>query len=218
MIVINYNFYEEYLENEEFSKMFQIRKSYVKNKDRLKYSDDELVKERFVEIFSWTVIKKNLLFEINKIICEIVPNGIIIDPCSGNSFHTFLFKTFCNREVITIDIQPEENAWIKTLEQDGLEYLKNMKIHDNKILILSWIDYTGKELSYNLLKSFKGNLVISIGNYREINSKKYLDELKSKYEIINSYDCMMPWNMIEEIRIFKKILKVYLMFIYIRWI
>lgn len=218
MIVINYNFYEEYLENEEFSKMFQIRKSYVKNKDRLKYSDDELVKERFVEIFSWTVIKKNLLFEINKIICEIVPNGIIIDPCSGNSFHTFLFKTFCNREVITIDIQPEENAWIKTLEQDGLEYLKNMKIHDNKILILSWIDYTGKELSYNLLKSFKGNLVISIGNYREINSKKYLDELKSNYEIINSYDCMMPWNMIEEIRIFKKILKVYLMFIYIRWI
>ena len=204
MIVINYNFYEEYLENEEFSKMFQIRKSYVKNKDRLKYSDDELIKERFVEIFSWTVIKRNLLFEINKIIGEIVPNGIIIDPCSGNSFHTFLFKTFCNREVITIDIQPEENAWVETIEQDGLEYLKNMKIHDNKILILSWIDYTGKELSYNLLKSFKGNLVISIGNYREINSKKYLDELKSNYEIINSYDCMMPWNMIEEIRIFKK--------------
>ena len=204
MIVISYNFYEEYLENEEFSKIFKIRKLYVKNKDKLKYSDDELIRERFVEIFSWTVIKKNILFEINKIISEIVPDGIIIDPCSGNSFHTFLFKTFCNRKVITIDIQPEENAWVETMEQDGLEYLKNMKIHDNKILILSWIDYTGKELSYNLLKSFKGNLVISIGNYREINSKKYLDELKSNYEIINSYDCMMPWNMIEEIRIFKK--------------
>lgn len=204
MIVINYNFYEEYLENEEFSKIFKIRKLYVKNKDKLKYFDDELVRERFVEIFSWTVIKRNLLFEINKIIGEIVPNGVIIDPCSGNSFHTFLFKTFCNREVITIDIQPEENAWIETLEQDGLEYLKNMKIHDNKILILSWIDYTGKELSYNLLKSFKGKLVISIGNYREINSKRYLDELKANYKIINSYDCMMPWNMIEEIRIFKK--------------
>ena len=61
MIVINYNFYEEYLENEEFSKIFKIRKLYVKNKDKLKYSDDELIRERFVEIFSWTVIKRNLL-------------------------------------------------------------------------------------------------------------------------------------------------------------
>ena len=42
MIVINYNFYEEYLENEEFSKMFQIRKSYVKNKDKLKFLELEL--------------------------------------------------------------------------------------------------------------------------------------------------------------------------------
>jgi len=204
MIRINYDFYKEYSENKKFLSIFELRKSYIRNKDNLNFSDEELVKERFVEIFSWTVLNKKLLLEIDQIMDDYVLNGILIDPCSGNSFHTFLFSTFCDREVITIDIQPEENSWIETLEADGLSYLKNMNNHSNKILLLSWIDYTGKELSYNLLKSFKGNLVISIGNYREVNSKKYMDELKTSYKLIKSYDCMMPWNMTEEIRIFFK--------------
>ena len=48
--------------------------------------------------------------------------------------------------VITIDIQPEENAWIETIEGEGLEFIKKMENHKDKILFLSWIDFTKNEL------------------------------------------------------------------------
>ena len=69
-----------------------------------------------------------------------------------------------------------------------LLYQQNLWYHQDKILLLSWIDLTDNELSYNLLKSFKGNLVISVGNYRPINSKQYLDELFYKKTINTSYN------------------------------
>ena len=199
---IHYDFYNKYLHDKKFTKIFEIRKSYIKTKYQLKCKDNELIKEYFVEIFSWTVIDIYLLTEINKIIDKYVPNGILIDPCSGNSFHTFIFQQFGNRQVITIDIQPEENSWISTLSQDGLDYIQKMSNHKNKILLLSWVEFTHFELEYNLLTSFTGDLVISIGNYRPINCKKYIDELDNKYELIKSYDCIMPWNLVEEIKIF----------------
>ena len=31
---------------------------------------------------------------------------------------------------------------------------------------------------------------------------KYIDELDNKYKLIQSYECKMPWNLIEEIKIF----------------
>lgn len=200
---IDYDFYNEYLHDDKFKKIFNERIIYIKTQYNLKYSDDEIIKEFFVEIFSWTVLDIRILFEINKIIDTYVPNGILVDPCSGNSFHTFLFNQICKREVITIDIQPENNAWIKTITCDGLEYIRKMDNHKNKILLLSWIDFTHNELSYNLLKSFKGDIVISIGNYRPNNSKKYIEELNCKYQLVQSYDCIMPWNLNEEIKIFK---------------
>ena len=204
---IYYDFYNNYLHDKIFTKIFETRKSYIKTKHQLKCTDDELIKEYFVEIFSWTVIDIYLLTEINKIIDKYVPNGILIDPCSGNSFHTFIFNRFGNRQVITIDIQPEENAWIRTLSQDGLDYIQKMSNHKNTILLLSWIDFTHSELPYNLIRSFTGNLVISIGNYRPIDSKKYIDELNNKYELVQSYECKMPWNLIEEIKIFTPLKK-----------
>ncbi len=106
--------------------------------------------------------------------------------------------------VITIDIQPEENAWIDTIEDDGLNYILNMENHSDKILFLSWIDYTNYELPYNLLISYKGNMVISVGNYRELDCKKYLDELNNSYKLISEYYITMPWNSIEEIKIYIK--------------
>ena len=109
-----------------------------------------------------------------------------------------------NYPVITIDIQPEFNAWIDTIEDNGLDYIKKMENHNNKILLLSWIDYTHNELPYNLLINFKGRLIISIGNYREIDCKKYIDELNSKYKLLKEYYCNMPWGSIEEIKIYYK--------------
>ena len=203
---INYDFYKDYLDDDIFKLIFDQRKLYIKNKFCLKCSDEELIKEYFVEIFSWTVLSKDILFKINRLIDYHVPNGILIDPCSRNSFHTFLFDNFCKRQVVTIDVQPESNAWVKTICCDGLDYLKKLDNHQDKILLLSWIDLTDNELSYNLLKSFKGNLVISVGNYRPINSKKYLDELNTEYQLVKSIGCIMPWELLEEIRIYKKII------------
>ena len=73
-------------------------------------------------------INKHTLNDISTVINKYLPNGTIIDPCSGNSFHTFLFNKFLNYNIITIDIQPENNAWVDTIEHDGLDYIKKWKI------------------------------------------------------------------------------------------
>ena len=203
-VIIKYNFYNDYIYDNKFLEIFEKRKNYIKTKYNIKLSNDELIKEYFVEIFSWTVINQYTLIDISKIINKYLPNGTIIDPCSGNSFHTFLFNKFLNYHVITIDIQPEYNAWVHTIEDDGLNYIKKMENHNDKILLLSWIDYTHNELPYNLLTNFKGRLIISIGNYREIDCKKYIDELTSKYQLLKEYYCNMPWGSIEEIKIYYK--------------
>ena len=67
---------------------------------------------------------------------------------------------------------------------------------------MAWIDYD--DLTYSLLKNFKGILVLSIGNYEKHNSQKYLIELNKNYDLINHYNLNMPWNLNENIRIFKK--------------
>ena len=43
------------------------RKTDLKSEYQLAHSDDELIKEYFVEIFSWTALDIWILFEINKI-------------------------------------------------------------------------------------------------------------------------------------------------------
>jgi hypothetical protein len=199
---IKNDFYNDYIYNKKFVEIFNLRKSYIKKKFILNNSDEEMIKEYFVEIFSWTVLDNFLLNDIYDTIQTYLKDICIIDPCSGNSFHTFLFNNFLNIPVITIDIQPEENAWIETIEYDGLEYIKNMEEHNKKILLLSWIDYTNYELPYNLLTNFKGKVIISIGNYREINCQKYIDELKINYKLVKEYYCNMPWGFTEEIKIY----------------
>ena len=206
---ITYDFYKSYDEIKDFKKIFEKRKKYIKDKlCILCCLEDELLSDYFVEIFSWSVMDKAIMDKIKE---DIINNYVlkleditIVDPCSGNSFHTFLFNKYLSMPVITIDIQPEENAWIDTIECDGLSYIKNMKNHSNKILFLSWIDYTNNELPYNLLINYKGNMIISVGNYREIDCKKYLDELNNKYKLISEYYITMPWNSIEEIKIYVK--------------
>ena len=80
--------------------------------------------------------------------------------------------------------------------------MKKNETHKEFALWLSWIDLTDQDLSYNLLKSFKGSVVISVGNYREVNSKKYLDLLNNEYKLVVQYFCEMPWNLVEEIKVF----------------
>ena len=153
--IINYKFYNDYIDNQLFLDKFNIRKSYLKKKYNLNLTDEELITEYFVEIFSWTVMDKFIIKDIYTTINNYLTDMVIVDPCSGNSFHTFLFNTFMEIPVVTIDIQPEENSWVETIEDDGLNYIINMEYNENKVLLLSWIDYTKYDLSYNLLTSFK---------------------------------------------------------------
>ena len=64
-------------------------------------------------------------------------------------------------------------AWSPIIEKDGLVFLDelNEKEHFEGALLLSWIN--GDELALDLLNKYKGNIVISIGNYEGL-SPKYL--------------------------------------------
>lgn len=205
---LNYDFYKDYVVNDNFNNIFEKRKQNIllNMNSQYKKCDDEqkLVNDYFVEIFSWSVLPKDLLFTINDILEEYLNDYTIIDPCSGNSFHTFLFNEFCNKNVITIDIQKENDAWIDTIECDGLEYVKN-NINDfnNMVLLLSWVDYDN--LTTSLIRNFKGDFVLSIGNYKEENSKQYLGELNKNYSLISHFVLNMPWGLQENIKIFRRI-------------
>ena len=204
-VKVDYNFYKEYIISNTFQEKLSERKKHIRSLYNFKDDDDKLIQEYFVEIFSWTVIPLNILEEINSIL-SLYDKSIlkekkhtIFDPCSGNSFHTFLFNEFCKRDVITVDIQPERNSWIHTYEKDGLNFLKGLKDHSNLVLLLSWIDYD--ELTYKLTKNFRGNIIISIGNYENI-SLKYLKELHKNFKKIKSWDFKMPWFHEERVKIY----------------
>ena len=204
MIQINYNFHNDYMEDSLFREKYQRRICKIQNDIQNKYiPTDNILEDFFVEIFSWTVLPKPLLHEIDALVSSYVDSYILIDPCSGNSFHTFLFHHFCKRDVITIDIQREEESWIDTIEYDGLLYMKNnIETYKNKVLLLAWIDYDN--LTVGLLRSYTGKIVISIGNYDETNAKQYLTEINHNYVLLKHYELKMPWESIEHIRIYIK--------------
>ena len=72
---------------------------------------------------------------------------------------------------------------------EGVKYLNSIANHQDKILLLSWIDYD--ELAHRLVKNYRGNIIISVGNYENI-SFKYLKELHQNFIKIKNYDFIMP--------------------------
>lgn len=200
-IPINYDFYKEYLQNNKFNDIFKQRVSYIKSKYGTNMTDKELIEEYFVELFSWSVIPEELLLDISNFLLK---NNItrILDPCCGNAFHTCLFDMICDINTLSCDIQREENAWIETLEQDGRQFLDelNEQDHFEGALILSWID--GEKLAKELLSKFKGNIIISIGNY--VINTDYIDDLKRHYKLKKQIILKMPWGLNERIEIYSK--------------
>jgi hypothetical protein len=197
--VIDYDFYTFYLTNNRFLDIFEKRITYIKNKYSLTMDDNEIIKEYFVEIFSWSVIPHELLFDIATFLKE-KEIKYIIDPSCGNAFHTFLFDTFCNINTLSCDIQKEENAWIETIEQDGRKFIDelNKTEHCKRALILSWID--GEKLAKELLDKFTGNIVISIGNY--VIDTDYIEHLQCYFELKKIIILNMPWELNEKIEIY----------------
>lgn len=201
---VDYTFYLEYMKEPAFKTIFERRLRKIQTDIATYYLPTQnILEEFFVEIFSWTVLPKPLLHVMDTLIASYVPDYTLVDPCSGNSFHTFLFHHFCKREVITVDIQREEEAWIETIEGDGLSYMKdNITSYEDKVLLLSWIDYD--DLTVALLRAYTGKMVIGIGNYDKSNAKQYLEELSQHYTLVQHYVLQMPWNSSEHIRIYKK--------------
>ena len=198
--IVDYNFYNDYLGHNHFKEKFEKRLEYIRNKyENNKINDINLIQKYFVEIFSWSIIPREILFTIK----DILKNNnisVILDPCCGNAFHTFLFDTFCGFNTISNDNQPEYLSWSSTSNLDGIKFLEDLNEdeHYNGALILSWIE--GEDLALKLLDSFLGNVVISIGNY--INNTRYINELNYYYDLKIKIKMLMPWFLYENIEVY----------------
>lgn len=198
---IDYDFYKEFYKYKDFKEKLEIRINDIKTKYVNKSDNyDFIIKQYFVELFSWSVFSKSILDKLNIIFKNYGINKII-DPCCGNAFHNYLLNLYLNLDILTIDIQNEENSWTPIKEIDCRKYLNNLKIkdYDNSALLLSWIDY--ESLNIDLLNLYKGNMVISVGNYDNL-SPNYLIEIKKKYNLIENYILEMPWGLTEKIEIY----------------
>lgn len=199
---LDYNFYLNYLENEEFKKKFEYRVKQIKNIYNKNLSQLEVIEEYFVEIFSWTALPIDILKIIE---LEIKKIGItlIIDPSCGSAFHGFLFQKFCKFKTVNLDLQNETFSWLPIIQGDGRHYLNNLNpdLHNKSALLLSWIDY--EDLCLDLLNLYQGDMVISFGNYN-ILSPRYKLRLEQDYKLIKNITLNMPWGLNEGIEIYIK--------------
>jgi hypothetical protein len=200
MIKVKYNFYEEY-DSDILNNKIEKRINCISQKNFEKDPYPNFLQDFFVDIFSWSVFPKKILKEIEKILIE---NKIdsIYDLSCGNGFHIYLFNNFTKIKGYAIDIQNEEESWSNIIVDDARKFIKKLKQNNKQALLLSWIDYD--ELALELVKKYKGNLVISVGNY-ELRSKKYLEYLHSNYKLIKRIVLYLPWKLIEKIEIYKKL-------------
>ena len=204
-VTIPYNFYEPYLTNNNFSKKFNVRLKDISqryNLSKLHLTQEEIIKEYFVEIFSWSVFDKTVLTKLNFYFSDNITT--VIDPCCGNSFHTFLLKEFLGLNVISIDIQDEPNSWDPIIETDGVKYMEEFPLnkHVDTALLLSWVDY--EELNMKLLDRYYGHMVISLGNYEHL-SPKYLKKINENYKLVERIILKMPWELDENVEIYTRV-------------
>ena len=208
---VTQDFYRDYISNQTFKSKFKERylyikrTMYIKSKYELKLPIEEIIKEYFVEIFSYIVIPYDILLIIADYL-KTFNIKYIIDPCCGNAFHTFLFNEFTGFITTSIDNQKEPNSWLEVIEQDGVEYIKNMNEleHQRGALILSYIKED--KLACELLNSYEGNIIISIGNYDNLTHScpNYLSGLNRDYNLQKRIILKMPWGLEEKIEIYLK--------------
>ena len=139
---VNNNFYQDY-SSVDFNDKLNVRIKNIQNTYKIKNNDiDHLLSEYFVEIFSWSVFTKDILYHLEKHITSCNLSGVI-DPCCGNAFHTYLLQTELQLNTYSVDIQDEPFAWTEITEMDGRTFLKNLNPieHQQNALLLSWVDY-----------------------------------------------------------------------------
>ena len=203
LVSITENFYQPFLQIPKFSEKLDTRISNLRKKYHLNsLNTDQIKKEYFVEIFSWSVFTPDILDILKNYLNEFNIHQVI-DPCAGNAFHTYLIQNYLGMEVITVDIQDEPASWTPITEKEGRLALKELggTEHLNSALLLSWIDY--ESLTIELLDLYQGNMVISVGNY-EGKSPQYLAKLKEKYNLQKQIVLQMPWGLEEKIEIYSR--------------
>jgi len=199
---ITHQFFHDFYEIRDFKTKLDIRIKDIIKRNFLKTNNTEfMINEYFVEIFSWSIFTKEILERLDKLIFINNIKGII-DPCCGNAFHTYLFNQFLNLKVYSIDIQDEPNSWMPITVMDGRTFIKKLDIteHLENALLLSWVDY--ESLNLDLLNLYQGNLVISVGNYKQHGAILYPQELENKFNLIDKFTLEMPWNLTESIEIY----------------
>ena len=203
-IEVSYNFYDDYRNYNKFDENLKNRIQAIRNRYSINNNilDKDFIKEYFVEIFSWSVFPKLILDNVDYYLKEFNISGVI-DPCCGNAFHTYLFSNILKLNTFTVDIQDERNSWMIIHEEDGRKFLKSLDNIEHKInaLLLSWIDY--ESLTIDLLNLYKGNMVISLGNYEKL-SPNYLKLLNNKFKRVYQIILKMPWGLTEKVEIYTK--------------
>jgi len=197
---VNNNFYHDY-SSVDFNDKLNVRIKNIQNTYKIKNNDiDHLLSEYFVEIFSWSVFTKDILYHLEDHITSCNLSGVI-DPCCGNAFHTYLLQTELQLNTYSVDIQDEPFAWTEITEMDGRTFLKNLNPieHQQNALLLSWVDY--ESLNIELLNLYQGKLVISVGNYYQT-TPGFIDKIRQDYHLINTYILKMPWDLTERIEIY----------------
>ena len=203
---ISYDFYKEYTDSsikfkEKLDERIDTIKKRIEYYSPVLFDKNNFIKEYFVEIFSWSVLSKKVLNDIFYLIKD--ECSTIVDPCCGNGFHTYLFENFTTMKTHTFDIQDEINSWNNLIIKNGIEAIEEIENHDKLGLLLSWIDYD--DLCIQLMEKYKGNIVISLGNYYEHkNDCKYLKKLEEEYNIIYKALLNMPWGNYERLEIYKR--------------
>lgn len=199
---VNYDFYIEYFtENSEFKNKFEERKKMIIEKYKLKNQNlDFILREYFVELFSWSVFPKKILEKVVEYVRENEITGII-DPCCGNAFHTYLFGNISKLNTFTVDIQDEPCSWNSIQEMEGRAFMRQLlsQEHESNALLLSWIDY--ESLTMDLLNAYKGKMVISVGNYDKL-SPNYVEQLRAEYKLLEQFILKMPWGLTEKIEVY----------------
>ena len=200
MIKVDYNFYEEYKSDKLLNKL----EKRIKNISKRHLDIDPyqgFLMEYFVDIFSWSVFPLKILRDIEFILEN---NNIesIYDLSCGNGFHVFLFNNFTKIKGYAIDIQDEDESWVKIIVKDSRVFINELKQNNKQALLLSWIDYD--DLAFELANKYKGNIIISVGNY-ELRSKKYLEYIHNNFSLIKRYKLYFPWKSFEKIEVYKRI-------------
>ncbi len=161
-----------------------------------------LLKDHFVELFSWSVLPINIVQKIREL-TKTYHYTKILDPSAGSGFHACILNKIADLDVAAFDIQPEDSSisWYPVEEKDLREL--DFDKYSNHALFLSWLD--GNDLAIHCLKNYKGGLVISVGNYEDDPScREYLNMLDTDYNLVYKNEIETKWKLFEQIKIFVK--------------